>query len=38
MGWIVKEGSDIKPEMTEEQILAFKKQYPKEFNKVYKEA
>ena len=37
MTWIVKEGSDIKPAMTEEQILVFKNQYPDEFNKIYKE-
>tara|TARA_Y100001938_G_C7899102_1_gene333707 strand:+ start:53 stop:175 length:123 start_codon:yes stop_codon:yes gene_type:complete len=35
--WIVKEGNDIKPPMTDKQILAFKSQYPKEFNKTYQE-
>jgi len=38
MTWIVKEGNDIKPAMTEEQILAFKRQYPEEFNKTYQKA
>jgi hypothetical protein len=37
MAWIVREGSDIKPPMNEDQIIALKEQYPEEFKKLYKE-
>ncbi len=37
MAWVVREGNEIKPAMTEEQIQIFKNQYPEEFNKTYKE-
>jgi len=37
MAWILKEGQDIRPAMTEEQIMIFKQQYPEEFYKIFKE-
>jgi hypothetical protein len=36
MTWEEREGSDIRPAMTEEQINIFKEQYPEEFYKTYK--
>jgi hypothetical protein len=37
MTWVQREGSDIKPAMTEEQLRIFREQCPEEFYKMYRE-